>query len=148
MDSVFKIFVDRLKDGKVEKISTQLNPEFLSVNEKDLSFREPIAFSAEAYLAIDHLIFQFSALTQVSLPCAICNEMIPLPLEVKNTYHSFPLAELPTAIFDSTDLVRETILLQIPQFAECKNGKCPERESIKKFLKSSPSTAHFPFAEL
>jgi hypothetical protein len=78
---------------------------------------------------------------------------VECPLLVEDFYHAEPLAEIPSALFDYTELVREAILLQVPAFAECRQGNCPERTVIKKFLTSTeapPSSpdSHFPFAHL
>lgn len=148
MESLFKIYVDRLKDSEVEKIDLQVTPTFLEVNDEELSFQNPVTLSGEAYLASDHLILQLKARTQASMPCSICNNQIEISIAVENSYHSIPLAELKGAIFDYTELLREAILLQAPQFTECQNGKCPERENVKKFLKKPSTSTHFPFAEL
>ncbi|MBS0605236.1 MAG: hypothetical protein JSS60_09420 [Verrucomicrobia bacterium] len=149
-----KIYIDRLKGGHTHKIEETLPPEFMDLDDDELLFEEPIHVSGDAYLADDHLIIHLNITTSALLPCSICNDAVETPIAIKNIYLTEPLAEIKGAIYDCAEQVRETILLQTPLFTECNNGKCPERESIKKFLKpeekpSAPGDiVHFPFADL
>lgn len=148
-----KIYIDRLKGGQTLKIDETLPPGFLDVDEEDLLFEDPVFLNGEAYLANEHLIIHLNIETQASLPCSICNDPVHISIVIKNIYLSNPLAEIKGAVFDITNEVRESILLQTPLFTECHNGKCPERESLKQFLKPPQKEAkndivHFPFADL
>jgi len=148
-----KIYIDRLKGGQSLTIDETLTSDFLDIDEEDLLFENPVRLKGEAYLANEHLIIHLDIETIASLPCSICNHPVRLPIVMKNIYLTEPLAEIKRAIFDITSEVRESILLQTPLFTECHNGKCPERESLKKFLnplqkKSNDDIIHFPFADL
>ncbi len=145
-----QLHTQQLRDGKRDEITATLSPEFLEIQEKDITFKTPIHIQGEAYATEDHLILQLSARTEVNMPCTICNEMVFVPLEAKNIYHTIPFDELKSLIFDFTDLVREEIVLLIPQFIECRQGKCPERSDISKFMKKKIAAPHnhFPFADL
>ena len=154
----FKIYIDRLKNGHVEKFNETAPPTLLNIEEDELAFHEDIQVNGEAYLADDHLVAHFSIETSAFLPCSICNEPVRLPIVIKDAYSTLPLTEVHSAICDLTDEIRETILLQVPLFAECNEGKCPEREEIKKFFNPNsqskeeegnpPHQVHFPFADL
>lgn len=149
-----KIYIDRLSGGQTQKIEESLSPDFLDLDEEDLVFDDPVALKGEVYIANDHLIIHLNIQTSAYLPCSICNDAVHAPISIKNLYLTRPLSEIHGAIFDLTDEVRESILLQTPLFVECNNGKCPERENIKKFLKSDQNipevgeNSHFPFADL
>ncbi|MBS0653603.1 MAG: hypothetical protein JSR39_08805 [Verrucomicrobia bacterium] len=153
----FKIYVDRLKNGHVEEIKETVGPEFLEIEEEELSFPEDVQVSGEVYLADDHLVAHFSIQTSATLPCSICNEPVHIPINIQNAYSTIPLEEVRFAIYDLSNEIRETTLLQVPLFAECNNGKCPGRDQIKEFLhgdsggelnpEQSP-VVHFPFADL
>jgi uncharacterized metal-binding protein YceD (DUF177 family) len=148
-----KIYIDRLKSGHALKIDEMLSPDFLEVDEEDLLFENLVRIKGEAYLANEHLIVHFNVETQACLPCSICNDPIHIPIIIQNVYLSQPLVEIKGAIFDMTNEIRESILLQTPLFTECHNGKCPERENLKQFLKSAQKESkndivHFPFADL
>jgi uncharacterized metal-binding protein YceD (DUF177 family) len=143
---MFKIYVDRLKNGQTEKIDVTVNADFLDV--ADISFSLPVTIQGEAYLADEHLILHMQAHTETQIPCVICNKSFTLKLAVSDFYHSVPLLEIKAAIFDFSSLLREDILLQIPQFAECSGGTCPERVDISKFLKTKKTDAQFPFSGL
>lgn len=151
-----KIFIDRLKDGHIEKFSGELSTDFLQIKEEELTFTAPITLKGEAYLAIDHLILRLHIETKLSMPCSICNHPTELKVNVPDFYHAAPLSEIRSSIFDYTEALREDILLQVPQFIECNNNKCPERENIKVYLKTEKepgqtpkaSHVHFPFSDL
>ncbi|MBM3207620.1 MAG: DUF177 domain-containing protein [Chlamydiae bacterium] len=150
-----KIFIDRLKEGSIEKFSHEISPAVLSIEEENLSFPTPIKLQGEAYLAADHLIIKIQIHAKAKIPCSICNEPTEVDINIPNFYHTEPVEDISGSIFDYTEIVREDILLEIPQFCEC-NGKCPERETVKKYLKNSEkkekasvsTPMHFPFAEL
>lgn len=152
----FNIYIERLRDGHALNIQEKIEPDFLDVHETDLSFPDPVAISGEAYLAEDHLIVHLKIKTTASIPCTICNNPVIFSISIDDFYHAEPLADLHSPIFNFKEALREAILLQVPPFTECHEGKCPERESVNKFLKkdinqpnSSPAmTTYFPFADI
>ena len=141
------IYVDRLKEGQEELFEGTMSTSFLGT---DPHFQETVFLSAKACVTGDLLILKLEANTTAFLPCSICNEQVPVPLELADIYHDKDLKEIPS-VFDFSDLLREDLLLQLPQFTECK-GNCPERQSIKNYLKQSPeqdtSSVQFPFSNL
>ncbi len=147
----FKIFIDRLKGGQTHKIDEAVDPLFLAVDEKELGFPSKVDVKGEAYLADDHLIIRLKVKTVALMPCAICNEMIEKELKVDNFYHTQPIEEIPSAIFDFTELLREALLLDLPKYIECNQGNCPERTTIAPFLRPQArieKTTYFPFADM
>ncbi len=154
MESPLKIFTEQLRDGKREEIEHALPPDFLAIQEPDLTFHSPIHLKGEAYATDDYLVLQLSAHTEVQMPCSICNEMTFITLKTEEIYHTIFFCDLTSTTFDFTDIVREEIVILIPQFVECQQGACPDRTQISKFMKnkavSTPSSAenHFPFADL
>ncbi|MEN9343876.1 MAG: hypothetical protein RLZZ453_663 [Chlamydiota bacterium] len=132
-------------------IQETLLPEFLQIDDEELRFSLPIQLKLEAYLADDHLVMGLDASTEAELPCAICNEPVKIVLNVKNKHLTLALDEIQTSVLDLSNEVRENILLQVPLFTECSQGKCPEREGLKKFFKKDLSeeedAAHFPFKD-
>ncbi len=147
MSSTFKIYIDRLKGGCAEKIAEVVTSDFLDVKEKELSFPGPVSIAGEAYLADDHLVIHLQATAEALLPCSICNELTKVAVEIKDFYHTEPLADLRSPVYSYADPLRESILLAVPPFTECHQGKCPERESVSKFFKP-PGKDIFPFANL
>lgn len=150
MQSLLTIHTDQLDEGKREEIDLTLPPDFLDVKEDDLSFPHPIRVKGETYVITDHLVLLLSVETKAQMPCTICNKKISVPIKTQDISHTLPLAEMESTIFDYTDLLREEIILLIPQFAECENGKCPERAQIAPFMKKKGAdpTQNFPFADL
>jgi uncharacterized metal-binding protein YceD (DUF177 family) len=153
MDDLFKIYVEQLREGRERLIEETLDPEFLDVNEEDLAFVEPVEVTGSAYLAEQELVIHWDAHTEALIPCAICNEPVEVPVEVNNFYFSEPLSEIKTGIYSFKDLLRETILVETPLFAECA-GSCPKREEYKQFLKdpsdqpSIEEEGYNPFVDL
>lgn len=155
MEDEFKIYVDQLRDGDVEHISEAFSPAFLDISEKEVQFLQPVEVSGEAYLADDQLVLHLDIRTEVIVPCAICNEPVSLPLEIRNFYHMASSEEIKTGIYVYKEILREAILLETPSFAECE-GKCPKRQEIQKYLKKEgasdgklpPEEGHKPFAHL
>jgi uncharacterized metal-binding protein YceD (DUF177 family) len=141
------IYVDRLKDGSVEKFKGTISTDFLGT---DPLFGSELSVSGEAYVTGEHLILKLQASTEAKLPCSICNGLTCVPLKLTDFYHAEPISEIPS-VFDFSELLRQDLLLQLPLFAECE-GNCPEREEIKKFLKKETSAAlhnvQFPFSDL
>ena len=141
------IYVDRLKEGQEERFEGTISSDFLG----DDPYFEPLVFLAgKAYIAGDHLMIKLKAKAGAYIPCSICNEPVLVNLELQDFYHVEDLKEI-SSVFNFSTLVREDLLLQLPQFAEC-GGKCPEREALKHILQSKettkPSDVQFPFSNL
>lgn len=151
-----KVYIDRLKEGSAEKFTGQVPSSFLDLGDRELVCTSPITLKGEAYLASDHLIIKLDIKTSFMMPCLVCNEMTHIDVHVPDFTHAEPLSSIPGSIFDISDLIREDILVQLPQFIECNGGSCPEREEIKKYLKQKKeegkskeaAQVHFPFSNL
>src|SRR5579863_7200544 len=137
MESPLKIFTEQLRDGKREQFEHVLPPDFLALSEPDLIFHHPIYLKGEVYATDEDLILQLSAHTEVKMPCSICNEMTFVTLKTEELYHTILLNELESTTFDFTDILREEIVILIPRYVECQQGKCPERKVISKFIKKT-----------
>ncbi|MES2200082.1 MAG: hypothetical protein V4489_07955 [Chlamydiota bacterium] len=144
-----KIYVDRLKDGQKDIFKGKVSTDFMP-KEQDLFFEKDIELTGEAYVAGDHLMIKLTAKVLAFIPCCICNKPTEVPLILSDFYHAEPLEEIPASVFDFSELLRTDLLLQLPKFIECQ-GKCPERDSIKKYLKQESSKTdniNFPFSLL
>ncbi|MBS3905322.1 MAG: hypothetical protein KGZ39_08360 [Simkania sp.] len=146
------IFIDRFKEGQTLFIEETTAPDFLEIQEQELRFPFPIIVKGKTYLSDDHLIVQLQISTEIMIPCAICNELFSLPIRIENFTHVEPVAEIINHIFDYTQLLRETILLEVPTFAECHEGRCPERPKVAKYLRKpqdkTQDPVYFPFTNL
>lgn len=151
MAEPFKIYIDRLRKGEIQKIDDRLAPSFLGPEEKDLRFPAKVEVKGEAYLTDDHLILKLKARTGVEVPCAVCNEMTKADLRIDDFYHAEPIQEIRDAVFDFAENLREALLIELPQYLECNQGKCPGRAAITPYLRSqkqSENPTHFPFSGL
>lgn len=134
MEDAFKIYVEQLRDGHVEELDEVYDPSFLGIDEKDVSFMDPVRVKGQAYLAEDELILHLNIETEVILPCVVCNDRVKVPIAIHNTIQAIPLSEVKGGVMNMKMLLREVILLDTPVFAEC-DGKCPRRNEIAKYLK-------------
>ena len=152
MNEFFKIFVEQLRDGHSEKISENVSPEFLHVNETDLVFQKDVAIKGEAYLADESLVLHLNVATEAILPCSICNEKTAVKVKIDNFYHAEPLSEIKSGIYNFSDALRTEILVEVPPYVECHNGNCPKRIEFEKYMKKSEDgdsqDGYRPFAEL
>ncbi len=153
IDPAFKIYVDQLRAGKVEVLDAEVSPEFLDVEEKELSFSEPVALKGEAYLAQDELIVKVSATTHAQMPCRICNESCDVEVSIKNHLQVFPVGGLKRGYIDLREMLREALLLELPLTSECRGG-CSVRGEIGDYLREEleggddSETGFHPFADL
>jgi uncharacterized metal-binding protein YceD (DUF177 family) len=145
MEEQFKIYVERLNEGKVEYFDFRTSPQFLDV--QDLVFKGEVHVKGKAYLAEHELVLHAEAESVVLLPCQICNELTEVEITVRELVAIYPHEEVKSGIFDMSPLLREEILLQVPQFIECHQGKCPERGSTSSYM-SREHEGYQPFKEL
>jgi uncharacterized metal-binding protein YceD (DUF177 family) len=153
---LFKIYVSRLNNGQTHEYEESVSPDFLDVRDNFLKFQENIHVTGSTYLADDHLVSHLCIDAAATVPCSICNEPVRIPIVIKDLYLSTPLTEIKGVIYDLSGEIRDSILLQVPQFAECSEGQCPQRSYIEQFLEKKPKeekktdtdSIHFPFSEL
>jgi uncharacterized metal-binding protein YceD (DUF177 family) len=134
-DDRFRIFVEQLRNGSIEEIDETVSPDFLDINERELSFSKPVNVCGQVYLAEDMLVFHLDIHTVATIPCAICNGPADIVIAIKGFYHAVPLSEIKGAIYDFREILRESILLEVPILAECHQGRCPQRDSLEKYFK-------------
>ena len=131
----FKIFTERLKDGTIQEVSEEYSADFLDVSEDELCLSHLVQVTGMAYIADKDLIMSLEAKTKATLPCRVCNKDCAIHLETPRFTLCVPLSEIGTGVFDFSKDLREAILLEIPVFAECENGNCPERGELERYLK-------------
>jgi uncharacterized metal-binding protein YceD (DUF177 family) len=150
MDDIFKIFIDRLKDGHEEYLEESYDPQFMDIHEAELCFRDPIELRGKASVRDGTLVLHFILSTIAVIPCAICNCETEVKIAV-DFYHTESISGIPSGIFDFAAVIREAILLELPYTIECHGGNCPERETITKFLKKGKKdegNETYPFSDL
>lgn len=147
--STFKILIDRLKGGQTHKIEELADPAILGPDEPELKFKSKVFAKGEAYLTDDHLIVHLKTATTVAMPCAICNHLIDIELKVDNFYHAEPIEEIRGAIFDISEALRQSLLLELPRTVECKGGNCPDRSTLAAYMRpQKDDRPNFPFADM
>lgn len=135
IDPALKIYVEQLRGGKEQDLSEALSPDFLRVSEPELSFEHPVMIEGRAYLAEHDLIVQLEITTKARIPCRVCNEFFDYDIEVEGLVHVEPLTGLKRGFFDMSEILRESILLEVPPIAECHGGHCPARKELEKRLR-------------
>src|SRR5947209_8450593 len=99
MDDRFKIYLSDLAKGNVEVIKESFDPDFIEINEEELTFREPVFVEGEAYLAVDELILRFHVNTVAQMPCSICNQLFNVPIDLPYFYTNVSLSDISSGIF-------------------------------------------------
>ena len=151
MDNSFQIWIDRLKSGQSQQINESYPPDFLDLaDEEDLRTEVLVLVKGRAYLTESELILNVDASTKIMMPCAVCNQMTEIELTIENFYHTHPLEEIRSGIYDFRTPLREALILELPKYVECNKGKCPSRTEINPYLKgkSKDDDIHFPFSNL
>lgn len=154
MHDQLKIYVESLRAGGEEVVSLVIPSDFLEISEKEVSIAPQVSVQGTVYVTGDELILSLDCQTSIYLPCSICNAPTHVEIRTGTFTHSESLSDLPSSIFDYSQIIREELLLLIPHFVECQNGKCPERKELKIFMKekvTQPSQSldvHFPFKDL
>jgi uncharacterized metal-binding protein YceD (DUF177 family) len=134
-DLRFKIPLGPLKTGHTETFKESADPDFLELEEENLKFLQPVTFWGEAYLAEENFVLHLSIQAVGQVPCSICNKPVECPLNIEGLYHVVPVKEIHGSFFEMKDLIRETLLLEAPAFAECNGGECSSRNELKKYLR-------------
>lgn len=148
MDDHFKVYIEQLRFKNEENIQLALECDFLDVDEPDLQFESPVLLSGEMYIADKELIFHWNIVAKAKLPCSICNEWTSVEVKIPNFYTSVSLNEIKSGVYSFKELLRETILLEVPHFTECGEGNCPLRKEFNHYLKPSSDSSENPFANL
>lgn len=154
MHDQLKIYIESLKTGNEEALSLLVSSDFLEISEKEVSVAPQVSVKGTAYVTGEALILSLDCQTSIYLPCSICNTPTKVEIRTGSFTHSESLSDLPSSVFDYSQIVREELLLLIPHFVECQEGKCPERKELKTFMKekaTQPSQSldvHFPFKDL
>lgn len=147
-----KVFIQDLEGGNVTSVDATVPGASLEVLESELSFPIPVRVYGQVYLAKEQVVACLSASTSVELPCRICNEGTRVSLHLDKSYHTWPVSHFVNGRVDCLAVAREGLLLLVPQFAECHEGKCPAREALQSYVRSeSPSgetEGYTPFAGL
>ena len=133
----FKIYCDRLSNGKEEKLEETFSSKFLAIEEEDLIFEQPIKISGRAYVVDKELLLELHIKAIAKKPCAVCNQWGELEISLSPFMHAEPLSSIKGGIFDFSEILREEILLQVPSYWKCNKGKCPQEEGLKKYFGQS-----------
>ncbi|MGR3973051.1 MAG: hypothetical protein QRY72_00500 [Candidatus Rhabdochlamydia sp.] len=143
------LFIDRLEEGQEELINHTLAGSFLGIHEEEIQTPHPVMIKGKASCICSFLMLSLEVSTVIVMPCSICNALTTVCLSNQDISYSLPLSDLPSSQFDYTELVREEIVMMIPQFTHCSQGNCPKREGINQYCKKNvPSSQNFPFAQL
>jgi hypothetical protein len=147
----FQISLALLEEGEEVITEETISCDFLDVQEEELRFEDTVSVHTIASLVDQHILLKISAKCTALLPCSICNEWTDYPISIEN----FSVTEeLPEKIkfFDYTNILREVLLLELPQFVECNGGSCPERKNMECYCTKSSDekkiAEYFPFEQL
>lgn len=131
-----RIYIDHLKEGDPHEIAETLDPSFLDIQESDgVRAKKPIVIEGSAYLVGEFLILSLDIQTELEIPCAVCNEPFSIKMHLPSWTHEEPLAEIKKGVFDFSQVLRDTVLLEIPFYPQCGGKTCANRQKVEKYLK-------------
>ncbi len=145
MIDIFKINIDVLSKGKTEEIDISVPCNILDTQELDLHFRGNLDIQGEAYVVDQQLVLHVDVSAHALISCSICNGDAEVSIKLPNFYHVEDIEGIKSSFLDYHTLLRDEIVLQIPQFEECNNGKCPERRAITQYLNLKKSQGNEDF---
>jgi len=153
MKKQLPIYIERLRDGRIEHVQESIDSKMLDISDADAKFSERVAVSAKAYTADDFLLVELTISAKAELMCSVCNEPFFYPIEIRNAIFETALDEITDAVFDLYPLVRECVLLEIPFYPQCAGASCKNRESLDRYFKNdaskeSENTLFKPFENL
>lgn len=147
MKKELPIYIDRLRDGRVEKITEELDPKVLDISDSEIDWPGPVYVTGEAYLAEDFLLVSLSIKAEVLLHCRVCNEQFSYPITLSKIDQEVPLEEIHDAAFDALALIREVLLVEIPFYPQCGGAACNNRSKLEKYF-SKDHKLNNPFESL
>lgn len=135
----FKIHVERLRHGAVEKIHEEFTPEFIDVHEEGLDFQDPVFVEGEAYIADHELILCLKVSTYAHIPCSGCNDLVKVQIQIPKLYAAEPLESIKSGTFSMESIIREAIVLEAPQFVKCGQTICLKHKELEKYFHPAAS---------
>lgn len=153
----YRIYFDRLEEGQQEKLSFEMPFNFLEDEKGELKFTAPLVVEGEVYLSGEYLVFHLNLHTEMVLPCIVCNGDAKVEISLLDIHHLEELTEHRSGVFEMEPFLRELVLLEVPAFAECNHGHCPQRQEMECYLEKEnqkkikamgPEKKHHPFADL
>lgn len=130
----FKIYIDRLREGKEETLSESFAPDFLDVKEHDLRFSLPLQIEGKAQVVDNELILRLQVKLSFEKTCARCNQWGKIDLEISDLIIDESCSEIKHGVFDFSDRLREEILLNVPDYWRCSEANCLNLQGLENYL--------------
>ena len=132
----FRIYIDRLKGGESQTISETLDPAFLDMQPKEeIRALKPVVIEGSAYLVDEYLVLSLDIKAELEIYCSVCNEPFAFVVHLSHFLHEEQLSEIKKGVFDFSQVLRDTIFLEIPFYPQCGGKTCANRKKIEQFLK-------------
>ena len=148
MEHPFHIEISRLRLAGSLPFEAEAFPSFMDLESTDpLRYEGKIHVKGKIDYNPDTLHLHLTLKATANLPCVICQNPVKVEVEVRDVHHVEMLDEVLGLELDFGDFVRDSILLETPQRAECL-GKCPERDTLSKHFAKEKSIQNNPFEGL
>ena len=118
MNEDFLINIDQLRKTGNLSLNMTLPSDFLELEESELHFGAEIVLQGEAYVVDERLILHLDMIVPAILVCTICSGDAHKDVKIDNFYHVEETKKLKSTIYDFSNVLRQEILLEVPQFAE------------------------------
>ncbi len=140
MQDDFLINIDQVRKSGNLSLNMSVSSDFLNIDESEIHFGPQVDIRGEAYVVDDRLILHLDLIVPAILVCKMCSGDAPITIDINSLYHIEEIKNLKTTIFDFSSVLRQEILLEVPRFAECRGGNCPDRETMKAYLAPKKSS--------
>jgi len=145
MEHPFYIEISRLRLAGSLPFQAEAPASFMDLKKEDpLHYEGKVNVKGKIDYNPDTLHLHLTLQATANVPCIICQNPVKVEVEVRDVHHVEMLDEVKGLELDFADFVRDTLLLETPQRAECL-GKCPEREVLKEHFAKEDSVKKSPF---
>lgn len=121
--------------GKEKAIEATLCGKDLGIDDDEATIiGKGITIQGSAYTTRDHLVIHTEVHVKAQIPCKICNEFFEKSIDIPPFYLVTPLKEIKNHEFNFAEKLKDAILLEIPDFGECRESGCPHRSELKEYL--------------
>lgn len=134
-NDIFSIYIDRLRDGKEEELHVTTSSQEIGVTIEDDTRILDVECSGTAYLSSDYLILSLAISYAFNATCRKCNELSKEKRELPMQSYTLLLESIRGSVYNYNSVIREAILLDIPEYTECREENLAQCNEILAYIK-------------
>jgi hypothetical protein len=131
-------------------VDDSVDAQFLDLaNDDELQVTKPIVIKGRIYRTSEWLIIDASIRAVFNAACPLCNDSFELPVEIASWNHQQLISDVDGQTWDITEALRESILIEVPFFAQCGGSSCKNYKEVEPFIRADApeECGHQPFAQ-